>query len=60
MEMAGRGDDQFLVRLPGELRERIKSKAKENLRSMNSEIIFQLSRLYPAQTENKKGDVSAS
>jgi len=59
MSVATRQDDQFIVRLPDGLRERIKAKAKENVRSMNSEIIFQLTRLYPSQAETKKADVPA-
>ena len=60
MKLASRGGDPFIVRLPDGLRARIKEKAKENLRSMNSEIVFQLSQLYPANEGTKKGDVSAS
>lgn len=39
MAKAGRGADQFPLRLPEGLRDRIKRHAEENGRSMNSEII---------------------
>jgi hypothetical protein len=59
MNMPSPRSDQFPLRLPDGRRERIKAKAKENLRSMNAEIVVQLARLYPAHTETKKGSVSA-
>lgn len=39
-------DDQYLLRLPSKLRERIKKIADRNGRSMNSEIIETLERAY--------------
>lgn len=39
MAKAGRGSDQFMVRLPPGMREQIKYSADENGRSMNSEIL---------------------
>lgn len=42
MAKAGRGDDQYMVRFPEGLRGRIKAKAEENGRSMNSEIVARL------------------
>lgn len=59
MRIPSREDDKFLIRLPDGLRGRIKKKAKENLRSMNSEIIFQLMCLYPDSPETKKADATA-
>jgi len=37
-------DDKYVLRLPDGLRDRIKSIAAANKRSMNSEIIFHLER----------------
>lgn len=39
---AGRYDDQYMVRFPPGMRDRIKAAAEENGRSMNSEIISRL------------------
>lgn len=58
MEMPSRSDDQFNVRLPAGLRATIKRKAKESLRTMNAEIIYQLSRAYEGG-EKKKADAAA-
>lgn len=44
--------DKFLLRMPDGLRERIKTAAERNNRSMNSEIIDSLEKLYPAPTIN--------
>lgn len=43
----GRGSDQFPLRLPDGMRERIKSAAAENGRSMNAEIVETLREAYP-------------
>lgn len=43
----GRGSDQFMLRLPGGLRERIKANAELNRRSMNSEIVLHLENALP-------------
>lgn len=43
MAISSRGSDQFPVRFPDGLREKIKREAEENGRSMNSEIIARLS-----------------
>ena len=40
--------DRFTLRLPDGMRHRIKLAAAANLRSMNSEVIFQLERAFPA------------
>mgnify|MGYP001118544822 CR=1 FL=1 len=47
MAKAGRGDDQYMVRFPKGLRDRIKAKAEENGRSMNSEIVAALEEAFP-------------
>lgn len=39
---AGRGSDQFMVRFPDGLRDRIRSAAETNSRSMNAEIVYRL------------------
>lgn len=50
--------DKFVLRLPEGLREGIRDAAKAAHRSMNSEIVYQLCRLYPnaaAKEENAHG-----
>lgn len=42
MAVAQRGNDQFPLRMPDGMRDRIKAAADANGRSMNSEIIAQL------------------
>lgn len=42
MATVGRGADQYTVRFPDGLRDRIKDAAEENGRSMNAEIIARL------------------
>jgi len=42
MAKAGRGSDQFMVRLPEGMRERIRLEADNNGRSMNAEIVARL------------------
>lgn len=44
----GRGSDQFPLRLPDGMRERIKTAADRNGRSMNAEIVSTLEEAYPA------------
>ncbi|MBB1498788.1 Arc family DNA-binding protein [Paracoccus sp. MC1862] len=44
---AGRGADQFMVRLPEGMRDRIKAAAEANNRSMNAEIVATLEEKYP-------------
>jgi len=43
----GRASDQFALRLPDGMRERIKAAADQNNRSMNAEIVATLERAYP-------------
>src|SRR3982750_4352569 len=45
--VAGRGADQFPLRLPEGMREQIKSLAEENGRSMNQEILEILREQFP-------------
>lgn len=47
----GRGSDQFPLRLPEGMRERIKDRAEKNGRSMNAEILAVLEREYPAPSD---------
>lgn len=47
MAKAGRGSDQFPLRLPDGLRDRIKRTAEGNGRSMNAEIVDALEQAYP-------------
>src|SRR3954467_10020543 len=42
----GRGSDQFVVRLPDGMREKIAQAAEANGRSMNSEIVHRLSQSF--------------
>lgn len=59
MTVATRESDKFLVRLPEGLRSRIKASARDNVRSMNSEIIFHLEKIFADQPETKKADARA-
>lgn len=43
-----RSQDQFIVRLPEGMRDRIKAAAEANNRSMNAEIVATLEEKYPA------------
>ncbi len=49
MAKAGRGSDQFMVRLPEGMRERIKRAADRNGRSMNAEVVATLEHTYPPE-----------
>lgn len=48
--------EQFIVRLPCGMRERIKTSAAANMRSMNSEIVMALSARFGAAEEATTGD----
>jgi predicted HicB family RNase H-like nuclease len=52
---AGRGSDQFVLRLPEGMRERIKADADANNRSMNAEIV---SRLEGIERREAEGAIS--
>lgn len=56
---ASRGDDQFSLRMPNGLRDRVKASADNNGRSMNSEIIHHLERAL-AQPASAGNDPSKS
>ena len=47
MAKAGRGSDQFPLRLPEGLRDRIKIRAEKSGRSMNAEIVSALEEAFP-------------
>jgi len=47
--MASSDLDKFIARFPDGLRDRLRSSADENRRSMNSELIFHLDRALPLQ-----------
>lgn len=42
MAITPRGADQYMIRFPDGLRDRLKEAAKDNARSMNSEVITRL------------------
>jgi len=46
--IAARGDKQIALRLPMDLRDRVKAGARQSGRSMNSEILFHLERVFAA------------
>lgn len=50
MSIVGRGADQFTVRFPDGMRDRIKAAAESNNRSMNAEIVATLQEKYPEPT----------
>lgn len=47
------------VRLPAEIKEKIKAAAVVNRRSMNAEIVIALEHAFAAKTETKKADATA-
>lgn len=49
MAKASRGDDQYMLRLPGGLRDRIKAYSERQGTSINSEIVRVLQREWPEQ-----------
>lgn len=56
MSSIGRGSDQFAVRFPSGLRDRIKDMAAQNRRSMNAEIVFHLENAIGVAAGEKFGD----
>ncbi|WP_370158471.1 Arc family DNA-binding protein [Salipiger bermudensis] len=48
---AGRGSEQFMLRLPDGMRDRIRAAAEANARSMNAEIVSTLERAYPGNRD---------
>lgn len=57
--IAGRGAGSTLVRLPEELRERLRSSAVADRRSMNSQIIVLLERALPPEQTKTADPVAA-
>jgi hypothetical protein len=51
--------DQFNLRFPKGMRDKLKDLATQNCRSMNSEIIFQLQHAISTNSETKKADALA-
>lgn len=50
----GRGSDQFPLRLPDGMRDRIKAEAERNGRSMNAEIVARLEESFIERSEIQK------
>lgn len=61
MAKAGRGADQYMLRFPPGLRDRIKAAAEDHGRSMNEEIIRTLEKEYPEpwSLDQRFGDLAA-
>lgn len=49
MTSKAKNQEQFIVRLPDGMRDRIKKKAEQNGRSMNAEIVWTLENAYPPE-----------
>lgn len=50
----GRDSDKFMLRLPDGMRERVRSAAQRNGRSMNAEIVATLDKKYPAPAKGSR------
>lgn len=59
MNAVSRNSNKFVVRLPDGLRDRVREVARENRRSMNSEIVKIIEDAVIDPLEMKKGDVTA-
>lgn len=57
-ESESRSLDKVIVRLPDGMRDRIKSAAEANNRSMNAEIVATLEEKYPAPKKNPMDPIS--
>ncbi|MDE3818775.1 Arc family DNA-binding protein [Sinorhizobium meliloti] len=53
MAKAGRGADQFMVRLPEGMRDRIAASAEHNGRSMNAEVVARLENSFSSNVDPK-------
>lgn len=53
----GRGSEQFVLRLPDGMRDRIAKAAKRNGRSMNTEIVSTLEARYPKPIQTSIDDI---
>ncbi|MDW9626504.1 Arc family DNA-binding protein [Sinorhizobium meliloti] len=56
MNKTTRKSDQFPLRLPDGLRDRLRAAAEENRRSMNAEIVVHLERAVGNTPEKMEGD----
>ena len=54
--MPSRTDDKYMMRLPDGLRDIIKQKAKENMRSMNADMIFNLENIYRPKEKSQNAE----
>lgn len=54
------GLEQFVVRMPNGMRDRIKAAAAINRRSMNSEIVLHLERALRSENENGPAEAATS
>ncbi|MBE0580826.1 MAG: Arc family DNA-binding protein [Devosia sp.] len=59
MSGVSRQADQYPLRMPPGMRERIRQSAETNRRSMNSEIVHHLDRALAAENENGPASVGA-
>ncbi len=51
-------DPQFNLRIPQEVKDRLVASARDNLRSLNAEVVFHLHRAFPQRADNRAGEVS--
>ncbi|GLK78045.1 hypothetical protein GCM10008171_32990 [Methylopila jiangsuensis] len=56
MDVVGRGADQFALRFPDGMRNRIKVRAAVNRRSMNAEIILMIETVLGQSTQTTAGN----
>ena len=55
----GRGNEQFVLRMPDGMRDQIRELACKNRRSMNSEIVMILETVVAANAQTEKADATA-
>lgn len=55
-ETTGRDSPKFMLRLPGDMRDRIAAEAKANKRSMNAEIVARLQSSLEGEPYDEKND----
>ncbi len=51
-------DPQFNLRIPQEVKDRLVASARDNLRSLNAEVVFHLHRALPQRADKRAGEVS--
>lgn len=56
MSIVGRDGERFVVRLPRQTRDKLTKMARENLRSMNSEIVYHLERAINLREKSDSSD----